>query len=285
MASVANSLRKKYENNTELNGDIIILFQPAEETGTGALSMIRDAKFNLFHGGIMSRVDAAFALHNLPGYERGQVLLKKGTFAAASKGIRIELRGETSHAAQPEMGRSPAGALSEIIRRLEELAEQGRRQELPQFHDFILLTIVYAHLGTAEPAYGVTPGEGRVMVTIRTYRDDDMATLVQEVESIVAQACIAKNLTHEITFSDEFHATRNEDEDTPDHISLVELVRLVANENGLSVQDMKVSGAKNCISNQHNIGTFQVERRFWKFSVQRIYFLRSWIWCGLSSTA
>jgi amidohydrolase len=238
MASIVNSIRTNYENSPALNGDVLLLFQPAEETGAGATAMVKDERFTSFDDGIMSRVDAAFALHNLPGYDRAKVLLKKGTFAAASKGVRIELRGATSHASQPENGRSPAGALAQIILQLEQLSQQGRKRLLPQFKDFILLTVVHAHLGTSEVAYGITPGEARVMVTIRTYRDDDMDILVQHVKQIVDNACLEKNLTSDISFSDEFYATRNEDEDVDVNKSLIEKVRKAALQSGLQVQDM-----------------------------------------------
>ncbi|KAL0477169.1 hippurate hydrolase [Acrasis kona] len=239
MASVVQSIRQKYQNDTDaLNGDIILLFQPAEETGAGATAMKNDPKFTAFDNGIINRVDAAFALHNLPGHDFGKVLLKRGTFAAASKGVRIELRGETSHAAQPEKGRSPAGALSKIISDLEDLAFKGRNRLLPQYRDFILLTVVHAHLGGSDVAYGTTPGEARVMVTVRTYLDEDMDTLVQEVRNIVSKACESLLIESEMSFSDEFYATRNEPENTSTDKSLIELVRTSAEENNLQSIEM-----------------------------------------------
>jgi amidohydrolase len=238
LAPFLSSLRIKYENDTSLNADVVLLFQPAEETGAGALSMVRDERYASFENGIMTRVNAAFALHNLPGYDRSTVLVKKGTFASASKGVRIELRGETSHAAQPEFGRSPASALASIIKDLEQLAQLGRERKLPRYKDFILLTVVHAHLGTEQVAYGVTPGEARVMVTVRSYLDEDMDVLIQDVRKIVKDACIEKGIEHEITFSDEFFATRNEEESTPNDQSLIEMVRQAAVENNLKIQDM-----------------------------------------------
>jgi metal-dependent amidase/aminoacylase/carboxypeptidase family protein len=217
---------------------VILLFQPAEENGAGATAMLKDPKYSSFANGIMSNIDTAFALHNLPGYDHNTILLKKGTFAAASKGVRIELKGETSHAAQPENGRSPAGAMATIIQKLEELAYLGRKRQLKQYSDFILLTVVHAHLGTELVAYGTTPGEARVMVTIRTYRDEDMVTLVNEVRQIVASACETKNIGFDITFSDEFYATRNEDESTNEKDSIIEMVRRAAVETNLKTQDM-----------------------------------------------
>ena len=51
-------------------GRIYLLFQPAEETGTGARAVLDDPAF----AGI--RPDAVFAFHNLPGYPLGQVVVR-----------------------------------------------------------------------------------------------------------------------------------------------------------------------------------------------------------------
>lgn len=63
-------------------GEVILLFQPAEETGKGALQVINDPQFESI------KPDMAFALHNLPGFERHTIVLREQTFAAASVGIK-----------------------------------------------------------------------------------------------------------------------------------------------------------------------------------------------------
>ena len=86
-----------------------MLFQPAEETGQGALAVMENNHFKAL------KPDFIFGFHNIPGYPKGKILLKNGSFAAASCGLNIELNGKTSHAAYPEAGLNPAVALAEII--------------------------------------------------------------------------------------------------------------------------------------------------------------------------
>ena len=83
-------------------GSVTLLFQPAEETGEGARRVVEDKTF----AGLQP--DYAFALHNLPGYEEGEIVVSEGVFASASRGIIVRLQGDTSHAAEPQQGRSPA---------------------------------------------------------------------------------------------------------------------------------------------------------------------------------
>ena len=85
-----------------------MVFQPAEETGEGAARINKGLKELDIH------LDYLFGLHNIVGYPKGQILTKKGTFAAASRGMVIKLFGKTSHAAEPEYGISPVTAIAEI---------------------------------------------------------------------------------------------------------------------------------------------------------------------------
>ncbi|MDB1123213.1 amidohydrolase [Vibrio algarum] len=134
-------------------GKVILLFQPAEETGTGALSMLNDKALSSL------KVDNVFAYHNLPGYPLNQILIREGTFACASTGISIEFEGKTSHAARPENGLSPCLAMIETVNYL---------QSIPNMHPdvFSLVTIVHARLG--EEAFGIAPGNAKVMATMRS---------------------------------------------------------------------------------------------------------------------
>ena len=95
--------------NTKSN--ILLLFQPAEETGTGSSAVIES--------GILQQYDirAFYALHNVPGYPLGTVVLCPHTFAAASTGVVYRLDGRETHASTPELGINPGLAVAEIINR------------------------------------------------------------------------------------------------------------------------------------------------------------------------
>jgi len=158
-------------------GEVVLLFQPAEETGQGALQVINDPKFESI------KPDIAFALHNLPGFERHTVVLREQTFAAASVGIKIQFTGRTAHASQPETGLSPSTALARLMLQLEQLKKQWEAEK-----DFKLLTITHAKLG--EEAFGTAPGEAFCWITIRSFKDetlDDMQQQCLELAKINAE--------------------------------------------------------------------------------------------------
>jgi len=91
-ASIIAGLAEKLSKNRPEKGEIVLLFQPAEETGQGAKAVIADPQFGQI------KPDMAFALHNIPGYAKNTILLRKGCFAAGSLGLKLIFDGrETAH--------------------------------------------------------------------------------------------------------------------------------------------------------------------------------------------
>lgn len=180
-------------------GRLVLLFQPAEETGQGARRVLGDPRFAPL------RPDWAFALHNLPEEPFGGVVVRRGTFSAASLGAVIQLEGATSHAAFPEEGRSPARAVATLLQGLGELP-----RSVEVAGDFAVVTVIHARLG--EIAFGTSPGEAVVMATLRSDRDDTVELLRSAVRQLAQQASDADGLRCRVTWTEDFPATVNHPE-------------------------------------------------------------------------
>jgi amidohydrolase len=185
--------------NRPARGRVVLMFQPAEETGKGAPAVVADPAF----GEIAP--DYAFSLHNLPGLAVGQIALCSGPANCASRGMRIRLSGRTSHAAAPQDGVSPAGAMAQLLPGLVAL---GGGTDLGP--DYALVTLTHARLG--EATFGIAPGEGEVWATLRTVNDTRMAQLIEEATALVGKVCAEQGLGHEISFDDVFEACTNNPE-------------------------------------------------------------------------
>lgn len=196
MIGVASSISKIKD---DLKGEVILLFQPAEEIAHGAKAILEDEKWNKV------KPDYVFALHNLPGFETGSVILRRGIFSSASKGLIATFKGETSHAAHPENGRSPLLAMLALIQGL--IAIPG---QYTKFSNSALITIIHARLG--EIAFGTSPGVGEVMATLRSHFNEDMDTMTGEAFKLVAYQSDAYELESHIELVEEFPATNNDDE-------------------------------------------------------------------------
>lgn len=82
----------------ELNGNVKLIFQPAEETTGGAKPMIEEGVLENPH------VDGMFGLHVGNGLDVGKIAVKYGQMNAASDMIKIIIEGKSSHGAYPQSG-------------------------------------------------------------------------------------------------------------------------------------------------------------------------------------
>ena len=177
-------------------GRVVLLFQPAEETGTGAAACAADPRL----AGL--RPHRVFALHNLPGYPEGQVLVRPGAFAAGSAGLTIELGGRTSHAAYPEQGLSPDQAVAEIIPGLVALPLPHQSQE-----HMALVTVGHVQMG--EPGFGVTPGQATIQATLRADEDGLLENLKQDAHRLAITTAEQHGLQVRCSWSEVFPVTEN----------------------------------------------------------------------------
>ncbi len=194
--AILAAVGRELSANRPPSGKVVLLYQPAEETGEGAASVIRDARFS------DTPPDFSFALHNLPGFPLGQVILRPGGFTSASRGMSCLLQGSPAHAAQPETGRSPAKAMCEIINSLSALPPNMLASGEKGF-----VTVVGSRLG--EKTFGTAPTQAEVWATLRSESDGGMTKLVAHVEAMVEKVSAAQNLTFDISYENEFHATIN----------------------------------------------------------------------------
>jgi len=181
-----------------VRGKIIILFQPAEETGIGAYSVIKDTKFS------SQLPQYVFGMHNIPGFPAKSVILKNGPFAAASTGIRIELMGTGSHASEPEKGNSPIPALARLMQDIPAMANGNAESD-----DYSLITIV--HISSGNQAFGSAPGNGLLMLTLRAWNDSVIEKISNLIIEKVKSVSTLYSLEYSVKFEDEFPGLSNDD--------------------------------------------------------------------------
>lgn len=197
--TILAGMAQLYGETRPEKGRVILLFQPSEEDGRGARAILNDNKFSKIEP------DYVFALHNLPGYPMHQVACKEGTFSAAAESIIFRLKGKTSHAAEPEKGANPAYAISEVLEQSKSLIQPD-----PEKEDFSLVTPVYIHVG--EKAYGVSAGDGDLRVTLRSFSNEVMSSLKEQLISSMEKSCKKRDIKLETDFTESFAANINDKE-------------------------------------------------------------------------
>jgi amidohydrolase len=182
-------------------GRVILMFQPAEEDGSGAAAVIADPRFGAL------APDWAFSFHNLPGIAIGSAALRSGPVNCASRGMAIRLEGRTAHASMPETGVSPMRAISGLMPELAALSSGH-----PPEPGFTLATVTHCVMG--EPVFGIAPAFADIHVTLRTLTDDRMAALVARAEALARDAANTHGLTLSIAWHDVFAHVENAPEAT-----------------------------------------------------------------------
>jgi amidohydrolase len=189
-------------------GRVVLLFQPAEETGKGALAVLQDPKFRKI------LPDYVFALHNIPGYSRDSILVREGPFAMASEGISVRMKGHAAHAAYPEQGISPLPAILEI---LESLPKLNRLKENTLEKHYISVT----HCNIGRFGYGSVPGTAQLNLSVRASGSVELQMLHKKIVKLIQKIALKYYVEEKIQRWEPFDATVN------DHRA-VEIIRKVA---------------------------------------------------------
>ncbi len=178
-------------------GKVLLLFQSAEETGSGAEAVLDSGFLNNYP------VEYAFSMHNMPGYHREDVICRAGNFTPSVESITIELSGKTSHAGEPDKGINPAVTLAKIITFLSEMEEPEKYKK-----NYFLATPIQIRLG--EKALGTSAGYAFVTYTLRTWDNSFLEQKKNEIEERAGKIVKEqRGLDLHLTWSEPFRTNRN----------------------------------------------------------------------------
>ncbi len=167
-------------------GDVRLIFQPAEETGAGALAMCA--------AGVMDNVGAAYALHGWPNLPVGQVGIRPGAMTASVDTFQITVQGKGAHAAYPHLSVDPILAAAQIVTALQSVASREIDPAQP-----VVVTVAQFHAGTAP---NVIPEIARLEGTLRTHSKEVRAALPDRIRRIAEGVCAAARATCRVEFRD-----------------------------------------------------------------------------------
>jgi len=190
------ALAVKLSHKRPSRGRVLLLFQPSEEDGRGAQSVLREARFRAY------KPDFVFALHNIPGEPLGQVITRAGSFTPAVRSIIVKFHGKTSHAAEPEMGFNPAESVARYTLSLLEAQEPDLEHP-----DFTLVTPIFTKMGSK--AYGTSAGHGEAHFTLRSWTNEQMLKFSEFAEEKARELATKFNLKTDISWTEEFFANQN----------------------------------------------------------------------------
>ncbi|XP_058070855.1 IAA-amino acid hydrolase ILR1-like 4 [Magnolia sinica] len=174
LLGAAKILQEHLEN---LQGTVVLLFQPGEEGCGGAQRMIE--------AGVLENIEAIFGLHVYPFSPIGVVSSRPGPIMAGSGVFEAVISGKGGHAAIPHRAIDPILAASNIVVSLQHLVS---READPL--DSQVVTVAKFQGGSA---FNVIPDSVTIGGIFRAFSKESLSKLQQRIEEvIVGQAAVQR---------------------------------------------------------------------------------------------
>lgn len=183
LLSVARALA---EIKDELNGNVMFLFQPAEEKGTGAKQLIEKKFYEV------AKPDTFVGLHVSPEYPAGSIGLKKGPANASCDTFYIKVSGKGGHGAHPENCIDPIAISAYVLTQLQTVISRENHPIYPA-----VLTVGAIHAGKAP---NIIPDYVEMCGTLRSLDFDSRVKMQNAIERIVTSCCEAMRGHGEVTW-------------------------------------------------------------------------------------
>ena len=158
------------DKESEINGTIKLLFQPAEEGGAGGKLMREEGALE------NPDVERIFGLHVWPQMPSGQIGSREGTFLAATSSLSLTVKGIGGHAAVPQLAKDPVLTSARIITNLQSIIS---RELDPLESGVVSITVI-----NGGKASNVIPSEVKVKGTLRSLTMDGLKELQKRVKEI-----------------------------------------------------------------------------------------------------
>ena len=173
------------EQKDKLCGDVVFLFQPAEETLRGAKLMIERGLFSRVH------IDMLFGLHNSPRIPVGSVGVRLGNLMAAKDMYRARITGKGGHSSAPHRNIDPIIAACAAV--------QGVHSIISRNIDPLqsaVISVGYLHGGNPED---MVVDEAEFSGSIRSHAAQSRKTVLERLEQVVTGTALAYGCKSEFT--------------------------------------------------------------------------------------
>lgn len=192
-----------------IGGNIMFVFQPAEETNEGARLMVENGLFTDI------KADLIFGVHNNPEIPWGKIAIKKGGLMAAVDTIKIRVRGKGGHGAIPNATRDPIVAAAAMVMDLQTIVSRNISPFEPA-----VISIGTFNSGTAN---NIISEVVEMTGTVRSFSEETREILSKRIKEVLEHTAKAYNVDVELDYINELPAIINSQE-------LTELAYKAANE-------------------------------------------------------
>ena len=162
----AAKILKKYES--ELKGEIRLIFQPAEELGEGAKEIIKERG--------LEGVDNIFGIHLWSGLGTGKLSIMPGEIMASADLFSIKIKGKGGHGSMPHQGVDAAVIGASIVLNLQTIVSREISSLEP--------TVVSVGKIVSGTRYNIIAHEALIEGTVRSFNDELRQTIPERIKRI-----------------------------------------------------------------------------------------------------
>jgi len=159
-------------------GTLVMIAQPAEEIGVGALAMISDGLFERF-----PRPDYCLALHVADDLPAGDIGYTSGWALANVDSVDITVYGRGGHGSRPSQAIDPIVAAAHVVVALQTVVSR----RVPAIEPGVV-TVGSFHAGSK---HNIIPNEAKMLLTVRSYTDETRKILLDGIREVAVNTCRA----------------------------------------------------------------------------------------------
>ena len=178
MSSWIGTAKLMATNRDRWHGTLILIGQPAEETGEGAPAMIKAGLFTRF-----PKPDFAVAIHDSAILPVGKVGFTPGYALAAADSVEITIYGRGGHGGRPQNTIDPVVIAARTVLALQTIVS---RENNP--FDPVVITVGTIHGGTKN---SIIPSEVKLQLTVRTYKPEVRKRVLASIERVAKGEAMA----------------------------------------------------------------------------------------------
>ena len=195
MAGFIGAAQRLVANKDRWSGTLVMILQPAEELGLGALAMLEDGLYTRF-----PKPDYALAFHDAAQFPAGMIGYSPGYALANVDSVDIEIPGIGGHGAYPQTTKDPIVLASAIVMKLQTLVS---RESGPL--DRAVVTVGSFHAGAK---HNIISDKAHLQLTVRSYSDASRKLLLDGIARIARGEAIAHGMPEDkmptVTVEDPF---------------------------------------------------------------------------------
>lgn len=182
MAIMIGAARRLAAMKDQWSGTLIIIAQPAEEIGLGALAMLEDGLYKKF-----PRPDFVLATHTSGWDPAGKIAYTPGYALANVDSVDIYVKGVGAHGSAPQMGKDPIVIGAEIVNALQTLVSR----ELDPLDSGVVT------VGAFQAGYkhNIIPDSAHLQITVRSYKDEVREKLLTGIKRIAEAQAMSAGLS------------------------------------------------------------------------------------------